>query len=122
MSHIVEIRTEVRDEAAVQAACQRLKLDPPTRQTVKLYSGEATGVVVKLPGWRYPAVFDTFSGQTRYDNYEGRWGKQEQLDRFLQAYAVEKARIEARRKGHTITEQSLTDGSIKLTVQVGGAA
>jgi hypothetical protein len=58
----------------------------------------------------------------RYDNYNGRWGEQAQLDRFLQAYAVEKAKIEARKRGHTVTEQSLTDGSIKLTVSVGGAA
>lgn len=36
--------------------------------------------------------------------------------------AVEKAKIEARKKGHSVTEQSLADGSIKLTVQVGGAA
>jgi hypothetical protein len=47
------------------------------------------------------------------------WGDKRELDRFLQAYAVEKARIEARRQGHTVTEQSLADGSIKLTVQVG---
>tara|TARA_R100000789_G_scaffold31194_2_gene34681 strand:- start:5918 stop:6103 length:186 start_codon:yes stop_codon:yes gene_type:complete len=48
--------------------------------------------------------------------------KQVHLDRYLQSYAVEKARLEARKKGHTITEQSLEDGSIKLTVNVGGAA
>lgn len=122
MSHIVEIKTEVRDEAAIGAACQRLKLEAPTRGTAKLYSDSATGTIVKLPGWRYPAVFDTESGQARYDNFEGRWGEQGQLDRFLQGYAVEKTKIEARKKGHTVTEQSQPDGSIKLTVSVGGAA
>ena len=73
MSHIVEIKTEVRDAAAVRAACQRLKLEPPTHGTTRLFSGEATGAIVKLTGWRYPAVFDTESGQARYDNYNGRW-------------------------------------------------
>ena len=121
MSHIVKITTKVRDAVAVGAACQRLKLEAPTHDTVKLFSGEATGVIVKLPGWRYPAVFDTHSGQARFDNYGGRWGEQVQLDRFLQAYAVEKAKLEARKKGHTVTEQSLENGAIKLTVQVGGA-
>lgn len=29
MSHIVEIKTEVRDEAAIGAACQRLQLEAP---------------------------------------------------------------------------------------------
>ena len=122
MSHVVQIETEVRDAVAVGAACQRLKLEAPTQGTAKLFSSSATGVIVKLPGWRYPAVFDTQSGQARYDNYGGRWGEQVQFDRFLQGYAVEKAKLEARKKGHTITEQSLADGSIKLTVSVGGAA
>jgi hypothetical protein len=57
-----------------------------------------------------------------YDNYEGRWGDQQHLDSFLQNYAVEKARIEARKQGHTMTEQKLADGSVKLTINVGGAA
>ena len=39
----------------------------------------------------------------------------------MQAYAVERTRIEARKRGHTFTEQSLANGSIKLTVQIGGA-
>jgi len=122
MSHIVEIKTEVRDEVAIGSACQRLKLDAPIRGTAKLFSSEATGVIVKLPDWRYPAVFDTQSGQAQFDNYGGRWGEQVHLDRFLQGYAVEKAKLEARRKGHSVTEQSLRDGSIKLTVTVGGVA
>jgi hypothetical protein len=122
VSHIVQIKTEVRDAVAVGAACQRLKLEAPTQGTAKLFSSSATGVIVKLPGWRYPAVFDTQSGQARYDNYGGRWGEQVQFDRFLQGYAVEKTKLEARKKGHTVTEQSLADGSIKLTVSVGGAA
>jgi hypothetical protein len=58
----------------------------------------------------------------QFDNYGGKWGKQEELDRFLQSYAVEKAKLEARKQGHSVTEQTLTDGSIKLVVQVGGAA
>lgn len=48
------------------------------------------------------------------------WGDQKELDRFLQMYAVEKARIEARRAGNTVTETQLADGSIKLTIQVAG--
>jgi len=122
MSHIVQIQTEVRDPVAVRSACDRLKLPQPTQGTFKLFSSEATGLGIELPSWRYPVVCDTASGQVRYDNYGGRWGDQVQFDRFLQAYAVEKAKVEARKKGHTVTEQSLADGSIKLTVQVGGAA
>ena len=125
MSHIVEIRSEVRDPAAIAAACHRLHLSAPTRGTFKFYSGEASGVGVQLSDWKYPVVCDTVTGKVQYDNYKGHWGDQRELDRFVQAYAVEKAKIEARRKGYGVTEQSLTDGSIKLTVQVaqtGGAA
>ena len=121
MSHLVEIKTEVRDAVAIGSACQRLKLEAPTQGTAKLFSSSATGVIVKLPDWRYPVVFKTTSGEAQFDNYNGRWGEQVQLDRFLQAYAVEKAKLEARKKGHTVTEQSLADGAIKLTVTVGGA-
>ena len=52
----------------------------------------------------------------------GHWGKQERLDEFLQAYAVEKTKLEAIRKGYSVMEQPLTDGSVKLTIHVGGVA
>lgn len=122
MSHIVTIKTEVRDAAAVRAACQRLQLPQPVHGTTKLFSGEVTGLAVELPDWRYPAVCDTETGQVHYDNYSGRWGEQEHLGRFLQRYAVEKARVESRMRGHALTEQSLPDGSIKVTIEVNGGA
>ena len=122
MSHIVEIKTEIRDEAGVRAACNRLHLDPPERKAAKLFSDTVTGLCVQLPGWLYPVVCDTQSGQLKYDNYEGRWGEQKHLNSFLQGYAVEKAKIEARRKGHAVSETQLQDGSIRVTVLVGGAA
>jgi Protein of unknown function (DUF1257) len=122
MSHIVTIATEVRDPDAVAAACRRLGLPEPVQGTATLFEGRATGLIVRLPGWLYPVVCDTATGSLRYDNYNQQWGKQEQLDRLLQAYAVEKARIEARKRGHTVVEQALADGSIRLTIQVGGVA
>jgi hypothetical protein len=122
LSHIVEITTEVRDVAAVEAACRRLGLAKPAHATIALYSGTATGLVATLPGWRYPLVCDLQNGTLRYDNFGGHWGDQRELDRFLQAYAVEKARIEARKRGHTVTEHLLADGSIRLSIRVAGGA
>lgn len=122
MSHIVQIQTQVRDLAAVHAAAQRLGLAAPVEGTARLYSGEASGLIVQLPGWQYPLVCDTASGEIRYDNFNGIWGDQRALENFLQSYACEKAKIEARRRGHSVTEQQLADGSIKLTVQVAGGA
>ena len=122
MSHIVTITTQIRDPIALNSACTRLSLPLPTIGTAKLFSTEATGHCVQLPEWRYPVLCHLETGQLSYDNFEGRWGDQQHLNRLVQAYAVEKTRLEARRAGHTIVEQALEDGSIKLTVQVGGAA
>ena len=122
MSHLVTIKTEVRDQAAVRAACQRLGLPQPVQGTHRLFTSSATGLAVVLPKWRYPAVCDCSTGQVHFDNFTGHWGDPAKLDQFLQSYAVEKAKIEARRRGNTCTEQQLADGSIKLTISVGGAA
>lgn len=122
MSHVVSIKTRVTDPSALSAACRRLGLPEPAQGTAELFSAEATGWIVQLPGWHYPAVFDTTSGEAKFDNYGGAWGSQSQLDRLLQGYAVERAKAEARRVGHTVTEQPLSDGSIKLTIQIAGGA
>lgn len=121
MSHIVTITTEIRDPVALRSSCRRLELDEPVHQTVKLFSAEATGYCVQLPRWRYPIVCDTNSGTVHFDNYGGHWGEQSHLDRLLQRYAVEKSVLESRKQGYSVTEQSLANGSIKLTVHVGGA-
>jgi len=122
MSHIVQIQTEVRDPVAMRSACSRLNVQNPEFGVHRLFSTTVPGWAVRLPGWRYPVVCQTHTGSVQFDNYGGKWGEQLHLDRFLQGYAVEKAKLEARKHGHTVTEQALSDGSIKLLVQVGGAA
>jgi hypothetical protein len=122
LSHVVEIKTEVRDPEALRAACRRLALAEPVHGTTKLYSGQTTGWAVRLPDWKYPVVFDTAKGEARFDNFHGYWGEQQHLDRFMQAYAVEKAKLEARKRGHMVSEQELADGFIKVRVQVARGA
>ena len=120
MSHIVQIQTEVRSEPAVQATCRRLNLPPATQDTFELYSSTETGLGIELPEWRYVVVANTETGQLLFDNYEQRWGEQKYLDQFLQRYAVEAATIAARKQGHSVVESRLDDGSVKLSVQIGG--
>lgn len=122
MSHIVQIQTEVRDAAAIGAACRRLALPEPVFGATKLFSNSATGWAVQLPEWRYPIVCDVNTAKIALDDFGGRWGDRKQLDRFLQAYGVERTKIEARKKGHTVAEQPLEDGSVKLTINVEGGA
>jgi hypothetical protein len=122
MSHVVQIQTQVKDAAAVRAACQRLGLPAPVQGKTRLFSGEVEGTAIQLPDWVYPVVVDLPTGEIKMDDFGGRWGNRAHLDKLLQAYACEKAKIEARRRGHQCTEQTLADGSIKLTIKVGGAA
>lgn len=119
MSHIVQIKTEVKDAAAVEAACRRLGLEAPTTGKFTVFAVERTGLGVKLPGWNYPVVCNLETGAVDFDNYNGSWGKQAELDKFLQAYAVEKAIYEAQKGGYSVYEETLDDGSIKLNLTGG---
>ena len=116
MSHTFTVKCQARDPIAISAACQRLGLAAPVEGTAQLFSGEERGLIVQFPGWNYPAVIDVVSGDIRSDTYEGRWGDAVHLDRFLQMYAVERTKIEARRKGHAVSETTLEDGSIRLQI------
>jgi hypothetical protein len=116
MSHTVTIKTQVRDRHAVDAACRRQRLDAPALGTHSLFGQQVDGYGVKLRGWHYPVVCKLASGELAYDNFGGHWGEQQELDGFLQAYAVEKAKLEARKKGHTASERVESDGSIVLTI------
>lgn len=122
MSHIVQIQTEVRDPIALATACHRLELTPPRQGRFKLYNTDVEGLGVNLRDWVYPVVCQIETGQVRYDNYQGGWGDIARLHELLQRYAVEKAASEAWQRGHTVYEQPLPDGSIKLTIQVGDTA
>jgi hypothetical protein len=73
MSHVVSIKSQVKDVVAIAAACHRLGLAAPVQGTAMLFSGTATGILVQLPGWNYPAVVDVASGEVRFDDFEGRW-------------------------------------------------
>lgn len=118
MSHTVMIQTQVRDAVAVAAACRRLQWPSPREGVHRLFSGEVTGLGVQLPDWRYPVVCDLAQGTLKYDHFGGRWGNPGHLDIFQQVYAVEKASLEARKRGQSVAEQPLPDGSIRLSIQV----
>ncbi|WP_459556774.1 DUF1257 domain-containing protein [Lacunimicrobium album] len=117
MSHIVTITTQIRDELAVHAACQRLQIAAPEQGSYELFNSRASGFAVRLRDWRYPVVCDLQNGKLHYDNYEGRWGDQRYLDQFVQAYAVEMTLLQARRQGFSAFEQPLEDGSVRIQIQ-----
>ena len=122
MSHIVSLRAEVRDRQAVERACARLNLAAPIDGEAKVFTTWKKGLLVRLEGWEFPIVCDLGSGAVEYDNFDGHWGNPDRLSTCLQLYAVEKATLEARKRGHSVVEQPLADGSIKLTIGVAGEA
>ena len=119
MSHIVTIQTKVYDATAISAACRRMNLIEPNEGLVELFSSKVSGLIVRLPDWTYPIVVDLATGDVKFDNYQGAWGDQAHLDRFLQLYAVEKAKLEARMKGFAVSEDLLQDGSIRVQITGG---
>ena len=116
MSHIVTIQTKLRDPTAIAAACARLGLPEPVVGTAVLFSEQVNGLLVRLPDWLYPAVVDLATGEIKFDNYNGAWGNRGHLDHFLQIYAVERAKLEARKQGCQVSEQALADGSIRVKI------
>lgn len=122
MSHVVTIKTQVRDVVAIQSCCERLKLPRAEFGKRRLFNAEVEGWCVQLPNWKYHVVCDIDQGVLQFDNFNGRWGDQSELDRFVQGYAVEKAKLEARKQGDSVTEQQLADGSIRLQIAVTASA
>ena len=59
MSHTVTIKTKITDLAAIQAACQRLKLLQPIQGEVRLFDRISLGISVQLNGLRIPLCIDS---------------------------------------------------------------
>ncbi len=122
MSHIVTISTEVRDPAAVAAACRRLGLPAPGTAPPRSSAARPPGCSSGCPaGPTRSSPTPTAAGSSSTTS-AAPGATAATSTAFLQRYAVEKATLEARRRGHAVAEQSLPDGSIRLTIHVGGAA
>ena len=56
-----------------------------------------------LPDWRFPVIVKN-NGTVAFDNYNGAWGNVSRLNELKAYYGIEKAKIEARRAGHSVYE------------------
>ena len=126
MSHFTTIQTQIRDVAALRAACQEMGLAVEAKAHARGYSSNRIpgDLVIRLKGPYDIAVNqqpDGTFGMT-CDWYQGHVEKEvgQNYSRLIQLYAVHKAMAEARRKGYTTRRQTLGDGSIKLVI--GGVA
>lgn len=86
MSHLVSMKVEITNKAALKTACERVSAIYNEHDIVKFYDGKTKeGTSVRLQGWRHPVVFD-MKGECYYDNYNGSWGAQEELNKLNQHY------------------------------------
>jgi hypothetical protein len=123
MSHISKIELEVKDLAILGQACARLGLELARGRTAfKWYGKEAPcDHCIRVPGADYEIGVINNGGSFElncdyYDrNLEKTIGKQGGL--LKQAYAVEKAKVEARKKGYSVVERQ-TETGIRLHVRI----
>jgi len=119
MSHTTKCNLTVTNEAAVLRAAEVLQLRVRAGREHKLYDGtRVQGVAVDLPGWQYPAIFNTKTGTIYYDNYNGGWGQQLELDKFIQRYTVEALTEEAINKQYSIQQTVAENGDITMYCDV----
>jgi hypothetical protein len=98
----MNIQTEIRDQAALKSACDRLGIKMEVG-TFKLYETTESGTAVFLEDWRYPVVVKD-DGSLAYDDYNGAWGDIKKLHELTAHYGLEKAKIEALKKGYSVYE------------------
>jgi hypothetical protein len=116
MSHTTTIELEIKSEKALAQACEDLGVPYKANTTEKLYDGTvAEGFSFKPKGWLYPVVA-TKDGRLLFDNYEGAWGKIEELNKIKQRYAVNSQIEVAKSRGYRVKEQVI-GGKIKLTIE-----
>lgn len=87
MSHTVKAETRITDIALLTQVCKKLGLPDPEPGVHTLYQGQHKGYAVRLPGWNYPVVVDMTTGEAVYDNFNGSWGNQAEMDKLLSSYA-----------------------------------
>ena len=134
MSHYSEVMIELTDEGCLVAALKRLGFEGKvevhkTPQTLYGYRGDArpqkahliirrahVGSAANDLGFERQAD-DRFrvwvsEYDQKFNKYDDTW-----MGRLKQAYGVEKARAEARKRGYRVSEQKLDDGRVRLVLR-----
>lgn len=131
MSHYSEVQIEFRDRAALVAALGRLGFQGKVEvhqeaKSLYGYQGDRreqqAHIIIRRQHVGQAANDIGFQRQSDgtyrvyisdydrdYNRYNGEW-----LGRLKQAYGVEKAKAEAKKKGYRVTEQKQDDGRIRL--------
>jgi len=128
MSHITNIELEIKDLAALKAACNRMGFTFKENQnTCNYYRGQKADCLhaIEVPG----AAYEVGVVKNKNGGYSLIWdpfihgGLESALGpaagKLKQAYGIEKAKLEARKKGFSVYERIKEDGAIILSVEGG---
>lgn len=126
MSHIQTIEVEITDLQALKSACKRLNLEwKESQNSFKWYQGQSKcDHVIRVPGATYEIGVlknaDRKGFTLQVDYYDRKvTEKIGQLGGFFkQAYALEKAKLEAIRKGYSVREHKINERQIELRIAV----
>ena len=134
MSHYSEVVIELTDEGCLVAALSRLGFKDKVEvhqegQPLYGYQGDVRAqkahIIIRREHVGRAANDLGFERQAdgkyrvwvsdydrKYNKYDDAW-----MGRLKQAYGVEKARAEAKKKGYRVSEQKLDDGRIRLMLR-----
>ncbi len=122
MSHFTSITTQIRDITALRGACGELGIQVLENAEARGYSTNTTrgDYVVRLRG-PYDIALNRQQDGTyglTTDWWDGHVEKEvgNNYGRLLQLYAVHKATIEARKRGHSVQRRQQKNGAIKLVI------
>lgn len=119
MSHKTTIKTSLKDLACLAKAAETVGAQFRRAGTsplkVELYSEKVDAVAaVRLRGWKYEVAVQE-DGKVAFDNYNGGWGDEKELDKLNQQYGVELWNDSIQQHGYREIERVVQeDGSIHL--------
>jgi hypothetical protein len=122
VSHFTEIKTQIKDMAALRSACAELGLTLLQNTEARGYYENKTkgDYVVQLNGPYDIAVNQQPNGTfgLTADLWQGHVEKEvgQNYGKLLQLYGVHKATIEARKKGLSVLRRQQPSGAIKLVL------
>lgn len=125
MSHITSIELEVKDLNALKSACRRLGFVYRENQRQFEYYKNQKGEclhAIHIEGCQYEVGIQRNANegyQLAWDNYHQGGlvaALGEGAGKLKQFYGLEKVKIEARKKGYSVTERMKENGQIVLTM------
>jgi len=128
MSHMTQVSLEIKSLAELERACNRLGLTLVRGKTKARYYGHSTMTcdhVIEVPRTAFDIAVKrlsngTFTLSCDFYGQEGGILKQtcgNDLGLLKQAYAVEVAKREGRKKGMSVTEEKTSNGKIRVKMK-----